>query len=196
MFSSRERIRRRGEIGRKDATLRWYLKERAAVINETMPCHVGMHAVVFWSDDTATEFFLLEEPEYVLQEALAGGISSEVSDFGKLCKTISGGKSPTSITISTEAVAAFETGFQNHCRVVRGIPVLLAASKRQDEPTVFEIDPLATDKYGRRILPDSRLVPLEISNKIADSKQAKDFLLPFFDNFKSGGETDHKFSML
>ena len=177
--------------------LKKYLRQRAAAINETMPRRICMHGIVYWDDNTATELFLIENPEFILQEALINGLSSEIVDCGRSCSKIAEGRRPVGITVSSEAIFASKIDRYGDKRMVRGNLVLLAASRTPMTPTIFTIRLLATNDEGRRCLPESRFTPQEISIEIDKTKEkATDFLMPFFDGFESGGKTEHNFSVL
>ena len=179
------------------AILEKYLLKRASVINEALPCKICMQAFVSWDDSSLTKLFFLEDPEFVLQEALIDGLSQEVSDFGRSCKEVSRGRKPMSITVSTEAIMALSMLVHDGTREIKGFPALLVATRKaNDRDTEFKVKLLATDQMGHHcLLPGCQ--PPEAAVAIREAaRKAKDFLAPFFDGFRNGGTTEHKFSMI
>jgi hypothetical protein len=153
------------------------------------PPYIPMKTIVYWNNLTTKVFDYGDKPELVLQDVLRGiDLVDQLAQTGAVCASLSGGRIPIGITVSTETLMADKIEIGNASRKVNGMPVLLVAGRNASGKMHVSLTPLALDDSEHRFVPDGAVLsaPIALEKKLEAMKEmTTDFMGGFFDAFNN-----------
>jgi len=179
-----------------------HAREMFKNINERPPRRVFMKVIVYWQHGKDAIYDSMDDPEFVLQEVLAGkrNMYDALVEYGKAARettqVVNPDNFPVGISISTETMLADSVVEENEDRRVFGIPILLVGGRTASGLVSYDLTPLAVDDDYHRHLSDEA-PPEELKKKLEAVKElATDFMEPFFAGFEMGGSSSRRISVI